>query len=119
MPSPRSISYPRAAATGAGGRCFLAVLAGALATAGLLLAGGMPMSFILPALGVLMVLAGLTTAGVLYLAGWRLSGALSPAWEVACALVFLGFAAGILGDGREAVTLLHEIYAALAQRSPA
>jgi hypothetical protein len=66
-----------------------------------------------------MVIAGLTAAAVVHVAGWRGNGAPSPAWDVACALVFLGFAAGILGEGREAVSLLDELYSALAQRSPA
>lgn len=119
MPSPRTMVYARAAAAGSGGRCFLAMFAGALLIAWLLLATGMPMPWILPTLGVCMVIAGLAAAAVLHVAGWRGNGASAAAWDIACALVFLGFAAGILGDGREAVSVLDEIYSALAQRSPA
>jgi len=72
---------------------------------------------ILPALSVLMVLAGFALAAVLYLAGSRMSGTLSPPWEITCALVFVGFAAAILGDAGDAVMLLDAIHSGLAQRS--
>jgi len=64
-----------------------------------------------------MVLAGFVLAAGLYLAGSRMSATLSPPWEMTCALVFLGFAAAILGDARDAVMLLDALYSGLAQRS--
>jgi len=93
------------------------MLAVALAGACLLQLARVPAPLILPALSVCMVLAGFTLAGVLSLAGSRLRGSLSPAWEVACALVFIGFAAAILSDARAAVAVLDAIYSGLAQRS--
>jgi len=93
------------------------MLAAALAGACLLMWARVPTPLILPALSVCLVLAGFTLAGVLYLAGSRLRGSFSAAWEVACALVFLGFAAAILSDARAAVAEVDAIYSGLAQRS--
>jgi hypothetical protein len=94
------------------------VLASAVAAGCLLLAAQVPTPLILPTLSMGMVVAGLVLAAVLYLSGSRLLGTLSAPWEVACALVFFGFAAGILSDGTEAVAVLDEIASGLAQRSP-
>src|SRR5262249_46229250 len=99
------------------GRWFLIVLAAAIAGACLMLSADVPASLILPALSVCMVVAGFAIASLVYLAGSRWRGALASAWEVACALVFLGFAAAILGDASDAVVLLDAIHAGLAQRS--
>ena len=93
------------------------VLAAALAGACLLLSARVPMPLILPALSVAMVLAGFALAAVLYLAGSRMRGTLSPPWEITCSLIFLGFAAAILGDASDAVLLLDAIYSGLALRS--
>jgi len=117
VPSPRTFPYPRTAADTSAGRGFLMVLATALAGACLLLSARVPTPFILPALSVFMVLAGFGMAAVLYLTGARPSRTLSTAWEVVCTLVFLGFAAGILSDAREALVLLDAIHSGLAQRS--
>ena len=117
MPNPKSLAYPRATADTAGGRCLLVVLAAALAAAWGLLAAQVPMPLILPTLSVCMVLTGFTVAAVLYLAGSRATSTPSAPWEVACALVFLGFAAAILSDGGEAALVLDEIYSRLAQSS--
>src|SRR5215510_8131626 len=113
--TPRTFSYPRAAADPSAGRWFLIVLAAALAGACLMLSADVPAPLILPALSVCMVLAGFAMASVLYLAGLRMRRTLSSPWEVACALVFLGFAAAILGDASDAVVLLDVIYSGLAQ----
>jgi len=77
------------------------VLATTLAVACLLLSARVPTPFILPTLSVL-VLAGFGMAAALYLAGSRPSRTLSALWEVARSLIFLGFAAGILGDAMKA-----------------
>jgi len=82
-----------------------------------MLSARVPAPLILPALSVAMVLAGFVLAAGLYLAGSRMSDTLSPPWEMTCALVFLGFAAAILGDASDAVMLLDAIYSGLAQRS--
>jgi hypothetical protein len=117
MPAQRTFACPRADAQASGGRCFLLVLASAVAAGCLLLAAQVPAPLILPALSMGMVIAGLALAAVLYLSGSRLRGPLSASWEVACALVFFGFAAGILSDGTDAVAVLDEIASGLAQRS--
>jgi hypothetical protein len=122
MPSPRTFAHPRADRDASGGRGFLWVLASAVAAGWLLLASQLPAPLILPALSLAMVGAGCVLAAALYLSGSRLTSALSTPstlsapWEVACALVFLGFAAGILGDAGEAVAVLDEISSGLAQR---
>ena len=117
MPSPRTVAHPRAVADTAGGRCVLMVLATAVATGWLMLAAQVPTPLILPALSVCMVLAGFILAATLYLSGSRLTSTLSASWEVACALVFLGFAAGILSDATEAVAALDALSSGSAQRS--
>jgi hypothetical protein len=117
MPSPRTFAYRRADADTSGGRCFLMVLATAVAAGWLMLAAQVETPLILPALSVGMVLAGFILAATLYVSGWRLGRTLSAPWEIACALVFLGFAAGILSDGTEAVAVWDELSSGLAQRS--
>jgi hypothetical protein len=119
MPGPRILDSPRATAGSAGGRWFLVVLAAALAAAWGMLAARVPLPLILPALSVCMVLAGFTLAAVLYLAGARATATASAPWEVACALVFLGFAAAILSDGGDAARVLDEINSRLAQSAHA
>lgn len=116
MPSPRTFAYPRADRDASGGRGLLWVLASAVAAGWLLLASQLPAPLILPTLSLAMVGAGFVSAAALYLSGSRLTSTPSAAWEVACALVFLGFAAGILGDAGEAVAVLDEISSRLAQR---
>ena len=109
--------HPRAAADTSGGRCVLMVLVTAVAAGWLMLAAQVPTPLILPALSVCMVLAGFILAATLYFSGSRLTSTLSASWEVACALVFLGFAAGILGDATEAVAVLDALPSGLAQSS--
>jgi hypothetical protein len=110
MPSPRTMVYARAAAASSGGRCFLAMFAGALLVAWLLLATR--------------VADALDFADTWRLHGHRGldGGRRRPCRRLARkrrAVAGMGFAAGILGEGREAVSLLDEVYSALAQRSPA
>ena len=116
MPSPRTFAYPRADTDASGGRGFLLVLAGAVAVGWLMVASELPAPLILPALGVGMVCAGFALAAVLWLSRSRLTSTPSAPWEVACSLVFLGFAAGILGDAAEAVAVLDRLASGLAQR---
>jgi hypothetical protein len=92
-------------------------LAAAVGAGCLMLMAEVPAPLILPALSVVMVLFGFGMAASLYLKGSRLTGPPSAAWEVASALVFFGFAAGILSNPGEAVAVLDEIASALAQRS--
>src|SRR5262245_7490408 len=117
MPSPRTFAYPRADADASGGRCFLLVLATAIAAGWLMLLAHVPTPLILPGLSVCMGFGCRVMAAALKLRGSRLTGTLTAPWEVACALVFLGFAAGILSDGGQAIAVLDEIAAGLAQRS--
>ncbi len=117
MPNPRTVAYPRNDADTSGGRCVLMVLATAVAAGWLMLAAQVPTPLILPVLSVCMVGAGFILAATLYLSGSRLTSTLSAAWEVACGLVFLGFAAGILSDATEAVAVLDALSSGLAQRS--
>jgi hypothetical protein len=67
-----------------------------------------PVALVLPAMSIAMVVAGFAAAATLYLAGLRMESA-SPAWEVVGSLVFLGFAAAILTDSREALALLEQL----------
>jgi len=117
MPGRRILAFPRATAGSAGGHWFLIVLAAGLAAIWGMLAAKVPTPLILPALSVCMVLTGFTLAAVLYLMGARETSTASAPWEVACALVFLGFAAAILSDGGDAALVLDQIYSRLAQRS--
>jgi hypothetical protein len=90
---------------------FVPVLAGIGALFVLLL----PAPLVLPALSVLMVLAGFALAGGLYLAGRRMSEGPAAVWNIAAALVFLGFAAGILTDSEEALAVLERLEADLSR----
>jgi peptidoglycan/LPS O-acetylase OafA/YrhL len=96
-----------AAAHQPAGRWFATVLVAAL-IGGWLMSAHVPMALVLPALSVAMVVAGFAAAATLYLAGSRMES-FSPAWEVAGSLVFLGFAAAILTDTREALALVEEV----------
>src|SRR5262245_66635954 len=91
LPSPRTFAYPRADADASGGRCFLMVLATAVAAGWLMLVAQVPPPLILPGLIVCMVFAGMVMAVALYLTGARFGGALTAHCAVACALVFSSF----------------------------
>jgi hypothetical protein len=86
---------------------FVPVLAGL----GVLFFFLLPAALVLPALSLLMVLVGFALAGGLYLAGRRMNEEPTAAWNIAAALVFLGFAAGILTDGEEALAVLERLEA--------
>jgi hypothetical protein len=89
------------------GRWFATVLVAAL-IGGWLMSAHVPVTLVLPAMSIAMVVAGFATAAALYLAGSRMES-FSPAWEVAGSLVFLGFAAAILTDSREALALFEQL----------
>ena len=89
------------------GRWFAIVLVAAL-IGGWLMSAHVPVALVLPAMSIAMVVAGFAAAATLYLAGSRMES-FSPAWEVAGPLVFLGFAAAILTDTREALALVEEV----------
>lgn len=67
------------------------------------------MALVLPALSAVMVMVGFVLAGGLYLSGSRMGRNRSGAWDVAGALVFLGFAAALLTDVEQALTLLERM----------
>jgi hypothetical protein len=89
------------------GRWFATVLVAAL-IGGWLMSAHVPLVLVLPALSIAMVVAGFATAVTLYLSGSRMES-FSGAWEVAGSLVFLGFAAAILTDTREALALFEQL----------
>jgi hypothetical protein len=91
------------------GRWFATVLVAAL-IAGWLMSAHVQVALVLPVMSIAMVVAGFATAATLYLAGSRMES-FSPAWEVAGSLVFLGFAAAILTDTRQALALVEELSA--------
>ena len=96
-----------AAAHQPAGRGFAIVLVAAL-IGGWLMSAHIPVALVLPAMSVAMVVAGFAAAATLYLAGLRMES-FSPAWEVAGSLVFVGFAAAILTDSREALALFEQL----------
>ncbi|KAB2917790.1 MAG: hypothetical protein F9K29_09070 [Hyphomicrobiaceae bacterium] len=69
----------------------------------------LPSPLVLPVLSTLLVVAGFSMAAILYLAGSRIGKMSSPAWQIAGALVFLGFAAAILSDSEQALGLLDKM----------
>ncbi len=86
----------------------MSVLLGTLIATSVLSAH-LPMTLVLPALSIFMVVSGFAIAAILYLVGYRMSTGFSPAWEAAGALVFLGFAAAILTDAREALAVFDQM----------
>jgi hypothetical protein len=89
------------------GRRFATVLVVAL-IGGWLMSAHVPVALVLPAMSIAMVIAGFAMAATLYLAGSRMES-FSGAWEVAGSLEFLGFAAAILTDTREALALFEQL----------
>jgi hypothetical protein len=85
----------------------------------LLIAGAVIVATQLPApliplvTSIFMVTAGLAIAGGCYLAGSRIGQGSSIAWEIAGALVFLGFAAAMLADDARTLSLLAQMEAQL------
>jgi hypothetical protein len=85
------------------------IFAPLLLAAGVVIAAVLPMPLVLPALSILMVLSGFALASGLHLFRHHMDRGPADAWTIAGALVFLGFAAGILADGEEALTALEHI----------
>lgn len=88
-----------------------------LGAATIALAVLLPAPLVLPALSILLVTIGFTVAAGLYLAGYRMERDHSRGWEFAAVLVFLGFAAAMLTDSREALTVLDQMRAGGATAS--
>jgi hypothetical protein len=61
---------------------------------------------VLLATGCVLATAGFATAAVLFLSGRRIGRDGTVGWDLASALVFLGFAAVLLTDMGEALTVL-------------
>lgn len=70
--------------------------------AGLLLIARVPAGAVLPVLSTLSVAAGLVLAAVAYVRGFRLEREWVGPYEVAGALVFVGFAAALMTDAQQA-----------------
>ena len=80
-----------------------------LAVAGTAIAAYLPPALVLPAMSILMVIVGFAIAVGCYVAGFRPGHGPLLAWDIAGALVFLGFAASMLTDERDALSLLAQI----------
>jgi hypothetical protein len=66
----------------------------------------LPSSLVLLVTGCVLATAGFVTAAALFLRGRRLGRDATAGWDLASALVFLGFAAVLLTDMGEAVAVL-------------
>ncbi len=66
----------------------------------------LPSAIVLPALSTLLVLCGFALAAFAYLGGGHMAPARAGRYEVAGALLFLGFAAALLTDSDQALALL-------------
>lgn len=77
----------------------------------LLLSLLLPPSLALLTTGCALATAGFATAAALFLSGRRLGRDGTAGWDLASALVFLGFAAVLLADLGEALTALAELKA--------
>jgi hypothetical protein len=84
-----------------------AVLCAAALASSLLL----PAPLVLLATGSALVTIGFAVAAGLLLTGHRMGRDGTAGWEMAAALVFLGFAAALLADAGEALTALAELKA--------
>jgi hypothetical protein len=71
----------------------------------------LPAPLVLLATGSVLALAGLALAAALYAAGRRMGRDGTVGWDAAGALVFFGFAAALLTDTGEALTVLAELRA--------
>jgi hypothetical protein len=80
----------------------------ALGATVLLLSLLLPSSLVLLATGCVLATAGFATAAAVFLSGRRMGGDGTVGWDLASALVFLGFAAVLLTDMGEALTVLAE-----------
>ena len=89
--------------------CWFASVALAALLGGWLMSVHLPVALVLPTMSILMVVAGFIVAAILYLSGSRMGRGSSGAWEAAGALMFLGFAAAILTDDRQAMVLFDQM----------
>jgi hypothetical protein len=80
----------------------------ALGATALLLSLLLPSSLVPLATGCALATAGFVTAAALFLSGRRMGRDGTVGWDLASALVFLGFAAVLLTDLGEALTVLSE-----------
>jgi len=78
----------------------------ALAATALLLSLLLPSSLVLLTTGCVLATAGFVTAAALFLSGRRMGRDGTVGWDLASALIFLGFAAVLLTDMGEALTVL-------------
>ncbi|HZA02075.1 MAG TPA: hypothetical protein VE665_07325 [Hyphomicrobiaceae bacterium] len=112
MPTRKSLTHAGAGRKGdqhAGRSVAWVVMAILLGGAAALISTHLPMPLVLPALSVLFVVTGFAIAAALWLAGVPLGGVRDGRWEIAGALVLVGFAAAILTDGEQALALLEQM----------
>jgi hypothetical protein len=81
----------------------------------LLSAALLPSPLVLPALAILFVCAGFATAAGLCLSGHRMQPVRHPAWDLAGLLVFMGFAAAILTDVKDALAAFDQLSMTMAR----
>jgi hypothetical protein len=82
-----------------------------LCATALLLSLLLPSSLVLLATGCALAIAGFAMAAALHLSGHRMGRDGTVGWDLASALVFLGFAAALLTDTGEALTAIAELKA--------
>lgn len=80
-----------------------------LGAAGIAAFTTLPPGLFLPALAVLLTGAGFSLAAGLFLTGARIGDGSGIGWQVAGALVFLGFAAALLGDSEQALRVFERL----------
>jgi uncharacterized membrane protein len=90
------------------GLWFLMVLVAAVVV-GWLASAQAPAALVWPVMSIALVVTGLALAGALYLAGSRMTSGSTAAWEVAAALVLVGFAAALLADSDQTLALIERM----------
>jgi hypothetical protein len=87
---------------------LIAAVAGAIALLALVY---LPGALALPTAGAVLLMAGFALAAGAYLSGARMSdrGPMVGSYEIAGALVFLGFSAAMLSDSEQALALLEQV----------
>ena len=83
---------------------------------GLVLSGLLPAPLVLPTLAIALVVPGFAIAALLWASGLRMDSHPAP-WEAVGALIFVGFAAGILSDVDQALTVLDQSMPATGERA--
>jgi hypothetical protein len=84
------------------------VALGAVGVVALLLLMQAPAAVALPAVSALLLLAGFALAGITYLVGARPGSKGLGGYEIAGALVFLGFAGALLADGDQTLAFFEQ-----------